>query len=204
MIRLLFVGDGERDAATNPHLVSTIITAAVQPTSSPWARLNRAGHGYDRKLLFAIRQARAHRLDGVVASVDRDTSRHRDRLRELEAARTRDREAHPPLPAALGCADPHAEAWLLDDPVAVRCALRLAGDTPIPTVRQVDSPKTEIDRLQRASSRCDELPRDVLVDIARELSIDRCQHARETGFAHFVDDVRAEIGPLARNYTPNA
>ena len=198
MIRLLFVGDGERDAATNPHLVSTIIGAPVAPTTAPWARLNQAGHGYDRKLAFAIRQARDSGLDGLVATVDRDTSRHRDRIRELEAVRTKDRQTRPPLPTAVGCADPHAEAWLLDDPVAVRTALRLERDTPIPTIRQVDSPKAELHRLQLTSSRCDDLATDIVVDIARALSVERCQHARETGFAHFVDDVRHEIGPLAR------
>ncbi len=197
MIRLLFVGDGERDAATNPPLVATILAAPVEPTAVPWPRLNQAGQGYDRKLLFAMAQARADQLEGVVATVDRDTSRHRDRLRELEAAREKDRQSHPPLPTAVGSADPHAEAWLLDDPVAVRTALRLDRAAAIPTVRQVNSPKAELGRLQRASARCDDAVRDVLVDIARELSIERCEHARETGFAAFARDVRREIGPVA-------
>lgn len=197
MIRLLFVGDGERDAATNPHLVATILATQIEPTAVPWPRLNQAGRGYDRKLLFAMAQARTDHLDGVVATVDRDTSRHRDRLRELEAARERDRQAHPPLPTAVGCADPHAEAWLLDDPVAVRTALELERTTQIPTVRQVESPKAEIGRLQQTSARCDDAVRDVLGDIARSLSIERCEHARETGFAAFAQDVRREIGPLA-------
>ena len=198
MIRLLFVGDGERDAATNPHLITTITAAAVEATTAPWARLNQAGRGYDRKLLFASAQARAGGLDGVVATVDRDTSRRRDRLRELEAARTRDRQTHPPLPTAIGSANPHAEAWLLDDPVAVRAALRLEGDRPIPTVRQVDSPKAELDRLHRGSTRCNEPARNILVDIARTLAVERCQHASETGFAYFVDDVQSELRPLVR------
>jgi hypothetical protein len=135
MTRLLFVGDGERDAVTNPHLVATIIGTAVLPDTIPWPRLNQAGSGYSRKLLFAIRKARDERLEGVVATVDRDRSRGKDRLRELEAARTRDRETYAPLPTALGAAEPHAEAWLLDDPVAVQTVLGLAIDIRIPTVR---------------------------------------------------------------------
>ena len=198
MIRLLFVGDGERDAATNPHLATVITGASVDPTTKPWARLNEAGRGYDRKLLFAILQAREASLDGVVATVDRDTSHGRDRLRDLQAARAKDREKHAPLPTALGFADPHAEAWLLDDPVAVRTALRLPADLDIPTVRQVKSPKSEIARLHATSPRSREPVRAVLVGIARSLSVDRCQHGRETGFSHFVDDVRDEIGPLIR------
>jgi hypothetical protein len=38
----------------------------------------------------------------------------------------------------------------------------------------------------------------MLIEIAQSLSIDRCQHGRGTGFAQFVEDVRDEIGPLAR------
>jgi hypothetical protein len=198
MIRLLFVGDGERDAATNPHLVTLITGAQVDPTTKPWARLHDAGRGYDRKLLFAIAQARQGGLDGVVATVDRDTSPPKDRLRDLQAGRTRDREKHPSLPTALGVADPHAEAWLLDDPVAVRTALRLPADVLIPTVRQVQSPKSEIGRLHRTSPRSDESIRAMLIEIAQTFSIDRCQHGHDTGFSHFVKDVRDEIGPLAR------
>ncbi len=197
MIRLLFVGDGERDAATNPHLVSTIISAPVDATARPWARLNQAGRGYDRKLLFAIRQARQNGRDGVVATVDRDTSPGRDRIRDLQAARTKDRETHPALPTAIGAADPHAEAWLLDDPHAVKTALRLPAETHIPTVRHVASPKAEVGRLHRTSPRCDEPIGVLLVEIAQALVPTRCQHGRETGFAQFADDVRREIGPLA-------
>jgi hypothetical protein len=197
MIRLLFVGDGERDAATNPHLVTTIIDASVEPRAIHWPRLNQAGSGYSRKLLFAIRKARDDGHQGVVATVDQDKSHGRDRLRELEAARTRDRETHPPLPTALGAAEPHAEAWLLDDPVAVRSVLRLAPDARISTVRQVASPKEALDRCHRESPRADDPIRAILVEIAHAVVPERCQHARETGFAHFVDDVRREIGPLA-------
>ena len=129
MIRLLFVGDGERDAAMNPPLVEVLTGAEVEATTRPWARLNV--RGYDRKLRFAIRQARDEGLQGVVATIDRDKSSGHDRLRELKAGRTRDRETAPPLPAALGAANPHAEAWLLDDPVAVRTVLGLDNDAAI-------------------------------------------------------------------------
>ena len=74
MIRLLFVGDGDRDAATNPHLVATIVGTEVEPATTSWPRLNEAGKGYDRKLLFAIRDARDKGLEGVVATVDQDKS----------------------------------------------------------------------------------------------------------------------------------
>ncbi len=198
MIRLLIVGDGERDAATNPHLVKVITGADVDPIPMPWPRLNEAGRGYDRKLLFAIRKARDEGLEAVVATVDQDKSRSRDRLRALVAARTRDRETAPPLPTALGCANPHAEAWLLDDPVAVRTVLRFDPGLAIPTVRKVASPKDELTGLHTRSERAGEPIRTILVEIAQALDPIRCQHARETGFEDFTAEVRDEIGPLAR------
>jgi hypothetical protein len=197
MIRLLFVGDGERDAATNPHLVSTIIGAPVAPATTGWPRLSRAGSGYDRKLLFAIRTARHDGLDGVVATVDRDKSRRWDRLRDLETARRMDRETAAPLPTALGCAVPHAEAWLLDDALAVRRSLMLAAEAVIPNVSKVASPKSELSGLHSASPRAEEPIRSILVDIAQRLDPSHCQHADQTGFARFADGVRREIGPLA-------
>lgn len=197
MIRLLFVGDGERDAATNPHLVEKIVGDEVEPTARPWARLHGAARRYSRKLLFAIREARAVGLDGVVATVDQDKSRGRERLRELEGARDKDRETGPPLPTAVGCAKPHAEAWLLDDPVAVRRVLGLPGDAEIPNVRHTVNPKGELARLHSSSPRADEPAKAILVQIAQDLDVGRCGHARETGLSAFVDDVRREIGPLA-------
>lgn len=197
MIRLLFVGDGERDAATNPHLIATITGAEIEPTAIPWPRLHVAGHGFDRKLLFAICQARQDGLQGVVATIDKDTSPGRDRLRDLEAGRTKDREQAAPLPTALGCADPHAEAWLLDDPVAVRETLQLAADAEIPNVRDVDSPKNSLTGLHTQSPRSEVPIRTILVEIAQALVVQRCQHAKETGFARFIKEIEDEIGPLA-------
>lgn len=196
MIRLLFVGDGERDAATNPSLVGTIIGVDVEPATAAWPRLNDAGRGYDRKLLFAIRSAREEGLAGVVATIDQDKTRGRDRLRQMIAARTHDRETAAPLPTAVGCAKPHAEAWLLDDPVAVRTVLALAANEPVPNVRRVASPKNELTGLHSMSPRAAEPIRGILVEIAQALDITRCQHAHETGFHDFVEDVRDEIVPL--------
>ncbi len=198
MIRLLFVGDGERDAATNPHIVERLISTRVEPRTIPWPRLHQAGRGYDRKLLFALRQARQEGLQGVVATIDQDKSPGRERLRSMELGRDKDRESAASLPAALGCADPHAEAWLLDDPVAVRDALRLDGQTPIPTVRKVKSPKDQLAALHAQSPRSGDPIRDILVDIAQALDPTRCQHTQETGFAQFAKEVAHELGPLAR------
>jgi len=198
MIRLMFVGDGDRDAAMNPPLVQTLLQAEIEATSGAWARLHKGGRGYDRKLLFAIRQARDEGLQGVVATVDQDKSRGRDRLRDMRAARTRDRETAAPLPAALGCANPHAEAWLLDDEMAVRTVLKLDARIAIPNVRKAQYPKDELTGLHTQSPRAGTPIRAILVEIARNIDPARCPHRNETGFAQFVDEVRDEIGPLAR------
>jgi len=196
MIRLLFVGDGERDAAMNPPLVKALTGSDVEPTARAWARLNLGGRGYERKLRFAIRQARDEGLHGVVATVDQDRSPGHDRLQALKDGRSQDRETSPPLPTALGCATPHAEAWLLDDHVAVRSVLELDAETPVPTVRKAKSPKDTLTGLHTDSPRADVPIREILAEIAERLDPARCAHKDETGFAAFADDVRDEIGPL--------
>lgn len=196
MIRLLFVGDGPSDAAVNPRLVENMLGVPIAATPDSWARLHDSRRGYDRRLLFAVRRARDLGLQGVVATIDKDKSPGRERLRALEAGRVRDRETAAPLPAALGCADPHAEAWLLDDPVAVSRVFQVAANA-VPNVRKVRSPKDEIAHLHAGSSRAEETLRAILVEIAQALDPRHCQHKRETGFAAFEKEVRQEIGPLA-------
>ena len=58
MIRLLFVGDGERDAATIPRIVEIILSTSVGAEFHSWARLHRSLRGYKRKLLFGLHRAR--------------------------------------------------------------------------------------------------------------------------------------------------
>ena len=196
MIKLLFVADGPLDGVTVPRLVEGILHLRVREEMVGWARLHqtRAGRGYGRKLRFAIRQARDGRLDGVVATVDADRDRRGSRLQELCCAREEDRASSPHLPVALGQAKPHLDAWLLDDAVAVRGALGVAKDLRIPTVRQEKSPKETLKNLLSQSPRSGERPLEVWPDIAQRLEPPRCQHANETGFAKFIDEVRTELG----------
>jgi len=65
-------------------------------------------------------------------------------------------------------------------------------------VRRTANPKAELTRLHVESPRAEETPRTILTEIAQALDPRRLTHERETGFAHFADDVRHEIGPLAR------
>lgn len=198
MIHVFFVGDGERDAATVPHLVEGILQVEVNAETRVWRELrgHEPGHnGFARKLLYALRVARDTGVDGVVATVDAD--KPGGRLRKLKEGRDRDRALRPPVPAALGEAKPHGEAWVLDDSQAVRDALQLPPDAKIPTVRETNTPKGALNALIEQSPRVADKSLDVLRDIARLLQQRRCRHAKDTGFRAFVKEVRAELGPIS-------
>ncbi len=197
MIRLLFVGDGPRDGMTVPRLVESILGVSVQEEVKHWKDLHlSAGKGLSRKLLFALRQAKDRKLAGLVATVDTDNDRARERLKELRDARAQERSRLPPFPTVLGQADPHGEAWLLDDPAAVRQAFGLPGDAPIKSVRRTKSPKEKLEVLKRQSARADDPILEILADIARQVQPSRCIHAKETGFAELVEETNRELGPL--------
>lgn len=204
MPRLMLVGDGERDAAVLPPLVRALVGRDFTPETRTWDRLNRAEsraggavvRGFGRKLLFALRSARADGLDGVVAVVDADRSPNHQRLADLQAARDADRRTHPPLAAALSEADPHNEAWLLDDHVAVREGLRLPRDFEIPGPTRERTPKAILQDLHRQSPRAGERPLEVWPDIAERVQLQRCNGRARNGLQAFADEVRVEICPL--------
>ena len=210
-MRLLFVGDGDRDGATVPGLVERILGAEITGEVLSWKEIRlqpksapRALRGYASKLMYAVRAARSRRLDGVVATVDTDATKPRSRLAKLKKGRDLDREKAPPLPTALGEANPHGEAWLLDDPVAVRKALELPADVPIPTVPKSDGPKKALNKLMDQSPRetaTGDRIQELLGAIAVNVTPNRCAHAQETGFDAFSKDVRDELGGIAHPRT---
>jgi hypothetical protein len=193
---LMFLGDGPRDAAVVPRLVEKALGHPVQVDSKHWAHLRSPGHGYDRKLLFALIDAGERGVNGVVATVDVDRSAEGARLSHMRAARTRHRERHPPLPTALGAADPHSEAWLLDDAAAVRKVLKLNTKVSVPRVRPRLNAKATLDTLIAGSDRVGEQVTVVLGEIAGAVTVSQCPHACDTGLEAFIADVLQEIGPL--------
>ncbi len=202
MMHLLFVGDGERDAATVPLLVEHIISARFESTCRRWTHLRvhgkRKRKGYTRKTLYALAVARDLSADGLVATLDTDKEKKGRRLCQMQEARDADREKHTPMPTALGEATPHGEAWLLDDPVAVRTAMKLPNDAPIPTAwKKTADRKGALHELLGQSPRKADRPRVVWADIASELRPARCAHGKATGFRPFVEDVRTELRQLA-------
>lgn len=193
MIRLVFVGDGDRDAVTVPPMVRAIIGAPIESSTRNWARLH--GGGLKKKVRFAVLDAQNFGARGTVMTLDRDRSPAGRKMKALMEYRTELRREFPPFPMAFGCAIPHGEAWLLADQTAVRGVLRLEESTPIPSVRS-GSPKESLESLWRGSARSAERPLEVWAEIATALDPDRCSHQKETGFRAFVKDVRREIGPL--------
>ena len=194
---LLFVGDGPRDEAAVPRLVEGILEIEVRETFRPWARLHGGGSGYGRKLAFALGQARDLNAQGLVATIDRDHDHSGGRLGAVRKRRDDVRTVSPPFPTALGEASPHLEAWLLDDEVAVRTALRLDPDRVVPNVRNEKHPKSALEALHAASRRAGDRPLEVWADLARAVRPERCAHAQSTGFEEFVAEISLELGPLA-------
>jgi hypothetical protein len=132
--------------------------------------------------------------------VDRDRARPRERLAELQEARERDRHDAKlaVIAIALGEADPHGEAWLLDDRHAVRVVLRLDAEDGLPRVRDVSSPNDVLDRLVKQCPRSGEPARILLQVIAQRVQASPCLHGAGTGFEQFIQEIKIELEPLAR------
>jgi len=152
--------------------------------------------GFHGKVLFALQQAQDLKASALVAVVDRDKDQEGHRLQNLRAGRDEHRSKYTPIPAALGEAIPHGEAWLLDDEVAVREALSLDPGTPFRSVSKIQNPKEELESLIKASRRR-KVDKEVLADIARLVQPGRCNCKSRTGFEDFIEEVHAELGPLA-------
>ena len=199
MIRVLIVGDGDRDAAVLPHLVSRLLGVEVEPEHRAWRsiRIHRLfrGRGFDRKLRFVVREAHEAKR-AVVAVVDQDRAKPRERLRALQEAREQDRAIGVRVATALGEARPHGESWLLDDEAAVRTGLHLPTEVKIPSTGAVKSPKDALQRLIDRSIAMGEPGRTVLAcfeAVARCVDLTRCIRRDETGFSEVVDDLKTEF-----------
>ena len=196
---VLFVGDGDRDAVSVPRLAEQALERDIREDCENWARLHGVS-GYDRKLRYAVRQAKSRGRAGVVATLDRDKSKKGSRLSALTTARDLDKQQEAAFPIAVGEAVPYGEAWLLSDDVAVREALGLdsSAEIPWPDAKNT-SPKEALHELLASSPAPDRRPLEVWADIARMTSFDRCRKAKETGLHAFVEDLRREFAlPVKR------
>lgn len=189
MRSILYVSDGERDRRMLPPIVRKVIGEHDLVDFRAWHDIQLQGSfgrakttGYGRKLSFMI--AAAARDDhSLIATVDRDRAGS-ERLRELKQARG----DIPPVAVAVGEAIPHGEAWLVDDLVPLRTHLGLDPHAPRPDLKD---PKASLHALIREADRSDVL--EIIESIAEDLAIERCQMARETGLAAFVDDLKDQF-----------
>lgn len=196
-LRLLIVGEGPRDEACVPRLAERILESPVEPQFENWARLHRRGskRGLGRKLAYSMRQVKDRGLEGLVATVDSDRRGPSGKLKELKETRGAEQVAGKGVPAALGEAIPHLEAWLLDDERAVREALNFPTDRSIPSPTKVRDPKAELDALiADCHPTCEHV--EGLTRNCMALVIERCIHANATDFEDFCADVRTELGPV--------
>ncbi len=190
IIRLLFVRDGERDAAT--ILTSSRRSSALRRHHRrPWARLNQARRGYDRKLLSRSARARQNGQQRRRYGRARYFTRP-DRIRDLQAARTKT------MRLIRRCRLQSSSPTLTLRPGSRQSSRREPRSgcrrDSHPHRPPRGKPESGVGRLHRTSPRCGEPMVSLLVEIAQP----SCRHVsdgRETGFAQFADDVRREIGP---------
>ena len=202
MKRLLCVGDGPRDERPLPALLQNLFGEPLDCVYEDWHDLRRRprkrgrlgeGRGFGRKVQRALLEVRRLGFDGLVAVLDRDTAPAGDRLAQARAGLERDRAEldRPAVPAALGEAAPHFEAWLLDDGEAVKLTLAIPAEQAVPKADACHSPKLELERMIAERG----LERDpAKAAVASALEITRCRCGEATGFAAFVAELRAEFG----------
>jgi len=202
-MNILIVGDGPRDREALPVLVCKILGAEVATRFDVWRVRVRGEKGtiYARRVKYFTRRARAAGFAALAVVVDKDKAPAGEKLRQLRAGRDEDRQNNPCLPTALGEANPHFDVWLLDDEKAVRETLQLPREKNMPNPVRVTSPKQALSELiEEATEGRSELEKrpvsEIMGSIAERLEIGRCNHAGQTGFSAFVDDVRREIGPV--------
>lgn len=195
MITIHIVGDGPRDKATVQLLAERILGIRIDATFKAWSAF-RAGP-CERRLKLAARAALDAGVPRLIATVDTDKDSFGEKLRRLRQTRTQDPTCSSLVQIALGEAVPHAEAWLLDDQVAVRDALRLPSGTEIPSTKNEKDPKQALEGLRRIGDRGGEPILEVLADIARRLDPARCTRAQHTGFHSFHEELETAFRNLA-------
>ncbi len=194
MIKVHFVGEGPRDEQSMPALVGSLTPTRFQATFSKWTRYRV--HSHRKKILLALQLARDANANGLIASTDQDNVGPA-KLTELKDARAEDRRENPPIPTALAVPNPHFEAWLLDDKVAVQEVYGVPTER-VPNVDEVDNPKGELAALFRSCelAAAGQTEFETLKSISSGLDPTRCQHRRSTGLRAFLRDLKDEFRSL--------
>jgi hypothetical protein len=210
MIPVLLAGDGERDRIMIPPLLESLFGVRVDLVEfRAWSKIElsrkqRTNKGYEAKLISLVQSALIRNPKPlVVATVDTDSDKLGEKRRRLEATLASEEIVRQQqVIVIVGEANPHAEAWLLADPQAIREALDLDQDCSIPTIRASKYPKDDLDALCD-QSRYHKEPLDYwLTRVARCVRGNRCTAKNQTGFDAFETHVQAalsRIGPCPPN-----
>jgi len=167
-------------------------------------RMGRSMQGFANKLWGLLGLKEGREADAIVAVVDRDGKRHKDRIQELNKGRDELRKAN--KPCAVGVAIEMIEAWLLADEEALRTALndpsiQRQPDPETLASRNENSEQNPKGRLQRLMERSlgGEIPQAdfpaCYAEIARNTSLSVLEQRCSEGFQPFAGQVRELFGP---------
>ena len=187
-MRILGVGDGDRDRAMMGPILRTLHGAPLSVTFK--ARKEYRVGGYGNVMKMALLEAFDASLQGVVFWADEDAGRE-PRLKELRDARNQSKVIGE-TKAAIGVATPHAEAWILDDAHAVRAVLGLPSDHAIPRVSESNYPKTTLDDLCHQHRPQDPVM-NLLPEFGAQLAPGRMREPHKTGFSAFEKDFKDQF-----------
>ena len=197
MADVVIVGEGPNDDAVLRVFIQANTRRDSKFTFSKWKdiRLNR-GHGFKRKLVFAIKTAIADDARAIVAVVDADKNAANRKQQLSEGRETHRRDvAIANFPIAIGVAIPEIEAWLLDDIEALKLALGLAHNQKVSSPTAVPDAKKLMSELIGKGS-VEGTFSELYASVASNVSLARCRDPKASGLKDFVDDVRAELAHL--------
>lgn len=205
MIPVLLAGDGERDHIMIPPLLESLLGVRIHLVEfRAWSKIqlsnkHRTNKGYEVKLASLIQSALIRDpIPVVVATVDTDSDPLGEKRKKLEGVLAAEEVVRDQkVIVIVGEANPHAEAWLLADPQAIREALELHEDCPIPAIRASNYPKNDLNALRDQSRYHKEPLKDWLARVAGCVRSHRCTAKKDTGFDAFeshVQTARSQIG----------
>ena len=205
MISIRLVAEGFRDEAIMRALIPQIIGHKVFILFKSLKEYHLDGMSLKKKYRFIATSMKVNREFFGIGLFDRDKNKRREGIREVKEALENVEGFNSLFHFAFGEADPHLEAWLLDDPVAIREALGLPPAVQIPSVDSVNDPKEEIEKLRKQG------PEDVLEAeickileaIAGKLTPKRCTRAKQTGFAQFQKEVHQTFNRVKATCPPD-
>ena len=180
-----------RDMIEGKH--STVLPKIIITTHSPYLLdFVDLKKGLKYQLKFQIIRTRKNiSADGIVAVVDRDKDKKREKKKSLLEGR---KEGFNNLfPTAIGFPDPHIESWLLDDHKAVKNVLKLDGNKKIISVENSKYPKNDLTNLRDESCRSGEKRKVIWKEIAEIVNIKNCRKPEKTGFKSFYIDVKDNL-----------